>query len=65
MAGAILERILAAGTVEDEHGNVLPLRDNISAHEGQRISACIGRYGVHGGVADYDRFRSLSAHDRR
>jgi predicted O-methyltransferase YrrM len=46
MAGAILERILAAGTVEDEHGNVLPLRDNISAHEGQRISACIGRYGI-------------------
>jgi len=46
MAGAILERILATGTVEDEHGNVLPLRGNISAHEGQRISACIGRYGI-------------------
>ena len=24
MAGAILERILTARTVEDEHGNVLP-----------------------------------------
>jgi hypothetical protein len=46
MAGAILERILTAGTVEDEHGNVLPLRGNISAHQGQRISACIGRYGI-------------------
>jgi hypothetical protein len=43
MAGAILGRILTAGTVEDEHGNVLPLRGNISAHQGQRISACIGR----------------------
>lgn len=46
MAGAILERILTAGTVEDEHGNVLPLRGNISAHQGQRISACIGRHGI-------------------
>jgi predicted O-methyltransferase YrrM len=47
MSNAILERILATGTVEDEHGNALPLQSsNISAHEGQRISACIGRYGI-------------------
>jgi predicted O-methyltransferase YrrM len=46
MAGAILERILTTGTVEDEHGNVLPLRGNISAQEGQSISACIARYGI-------------------
>ena len=46
MAAAILERILAAGTVEDEHGNALPLHSNISAHEGQRISACIRRCGI-------------------
>jgi|HubBroStandDraft_4_1064222.scaffolds.fasta_scaffold508665_2 hypothetical protein len=46
MAGAILERILTARTVEDEHGNVLALRGNISAHQGQRISACIGRHGI-------------------
>src|ERR1700730_12924323 len=46
MVAAILERILAAGTVEDEHGNALPLHSNISAHEGQRISACIRRCGI-------------------
>ena len=46
MAGAILERILTARTVEDEHGNVLALRGNISAHQGQHISACIGRHGM-------------------
>jgi len=46
MAAAILERILAAGTVEDEHGNALPLHSNISAHEGQRIFAYIRRCGI-------------------
>jgi len=45
-ARALLERILASGTVEDEHGNVLPLREsNVSVEEGRGIAACIERHG--------------------
>ncbi len=45
-ARALLERILASGTVEDEQGNVLPLRySNVSVEEGRSIAACIERHG--------------------
>jgi predicted O-methyltransferase YrrM len=46
MATPVLERILAARTVEDDQGNLLPLHSGISANEGECISACIERHKI-------------------
>jgi predicted O-methyltransferase YrrM len=43
---AVLERILASGEVQDDEGNLLALHSNVKAEDGQRIAACIERYGI-------------------
>lgn len=46
MTVALLERMLASGKVRDDQGNALPLHSHIKAEDGQRVSACIERYGI-------------------
>jgi len=38
--------MLTSGKVLDEDGNELPLHSNVKVEDGQRISACIERYGI-------------------